>query len=51
VRRPEAPESRGDVDAVAHQIAVAFLDHVAQMNADVELDAALGRQPRISLVI
>ena len=44
-----ALQSRGDIDAVAHQIAVALLDHVAQMNADAELDAALGRQARIAL--
>ena len=36
-------EPRGDVDAVAHQIAVALLDDVAKMNADAELDALLGR--------
>src|SRR5580693_1687403 len=33
-----------DADDVARQIAVAFLDYVAQMNADVELDAALSGQ-------
>ena len=37
----EAFEARGDVDAVAHQVAVALLDHVAQMNADAELDATV----------
>jgi hypothetical protein len=40
----DALKPGGDVDAVAHQIAVAFLDHVAQMNSDPELDPALGRQ-------
>ena len=33
----------GNVDAVAHQIAVALLDDVAEMDADAELDALLGR--------
>ena len=36
----------GDLDAIAHQIAVVLLDHVAEMNADAELDAALGRHTR-----
>ena len=42
-------QSRGDIDAVAHQIAVALLDDIAQMNADAELDAALGRQAGVAL--
>ena len=42
-------EPRGDIDPVAHQIAVAFLDDVAEMDADAELDAALGRQPGVAL--
>ena len=42
-------EARGDVDAVAHQIAVALLDDVAEMNADAKLDAALGRQAGVAL--
>jgi hypothetical protein len=29
------------LNAIAHQIAVAFFDHVAQMNADPEFYAAL----------
>ena len=33
-------EPRGDIDDVAHEVAVALLDHIAQMNADAELDAA-----------
>jgi hypothetical protein len=36
-------ETGGDIDAVAHQIAVALLHHVAEMDADPKLDAALGR--------
>ena len=42
-------QPRGDVDAVAHQVAVALLDHVAEMNADAELDAALGRKAGVAL--
>ena len=42
-------QSRGDIDAVPHQIAVALLNHVAQMDANPELDAALRRQARIAL--
>ena len=45
----DAFQSRGDIDAIAHQVAVALLDHVAQMNADAELDAALGRQAGVAL--
>ena len=45
----DAFQSRGDVDAVAHQVAVALLDHIAQMDADAELDAALGRKASIAL--
>jgi hypothetical protein len=40
----DALQSCGDVDAVAHQVAVRFLDNVAQVNADPEFDASLGRQ-------
>ena len=39
----------GDIDAVAHQIAVAFLDHVAEMDANPKLDAVVGRQTRVAL--
>ena len=42
-------QSRGDVDAIAHQIAVALLDHIAEMDADAELDAALGRKAGVAL--
>jgi uncharacterized protein DUF5681 len=37
-----------DIDAVAHQVAVGLLDHIAEMNADAELDAALGRKTGIA---
>ena len=40
---------RRDIDAVAHQVAVALFDHIAQMDADTELDAPFGRQPGIAL--
>ena len=42
-------QSRGNIDAVAHQVAVALLDHIAEMDADPELDAALGRQASVAL--
>src|ERR1700722_7567609 len=42
-------QPRGDIDAVAHEVAVAFLDHVAEMNADAKLDATLGRQAGVPL--
>src|SRR5208337_1528808 len=45
----DALEPDGDVDAIAHQIAVALLDPVAEMNADAKLDAALGRQTGVAL--
>jgi two-component sensor histidine kinase len=32
-------KARGDIDAVAHQVAVALLDNIAEMDADAELDA------------
>src|ERR1700734_1690783 len=44
-----ALEARGDVDAVAHQIAVALLDDVAQMNADAKFYALVGRNARVAL--
>jgi hypothetical protein len=30
------------IHAVAHQVVVTLLDHVAEMNADAKLDTALG---------
>ena len=48
-RLANALQARGDVDAVAHQIAVSLLDHVAQMNADPEFYAALRRQAGVAL--
>ena len=40
-RRGDAFQSRGDIDAVAHQVAVALLDDVAEVNANPEDDAAI----------
>ena len=45
----DALKTRGDVDAIAHQIAVALLDDVAEMNTDSKLDAALGRHAGVAL--
>src|ERR1700733_10766649 len=42
-------EPCGDIHAVAHQVAVALLDDVAEVNADAKFDAALGRQARVAL--
>src|SRR6202522_102860 len=47
--RGDPLQARGDIDAVAHQVAVALLDDVAQVNAHAKLDAAFGRQSRIAL--
>src|SRR6516225_1707156 len=41
-------EPCGYVDAVAHQIAVAFLDDVTDMDPDTKLDAALRGQPGVA---
>jgi len=32
-------EARCNIDAVAHHVTIAFRDHIAEMNADAELDA------------
>ena len=37
-RRANAFGARGDIDAVAHQVAVALLDDIAQMNADAKFN-------------
>ena len=42
-------QARSDIDTVAHQVAVALLDHVAEMNADAVLNPALRRKPRVAL--
>ena len=48
-RLGDAFQSRGDVDAIAHQVAVALLDDIAQVDADAKLNAALGRQASVPL--
>ena len=45
----DALKPRGDIDAVAHQVAVALLDDVAQMDADAELNPPLLRHARVAL--
>jgi class 3 adenylate cyclase len=42
-------ETRGDIDAVAHQVAVGLLDDVAHVNADAELDAAIFRRAGVAV--
>jgi hypothetical protein len=42
-------QARGDIDAVAHEIAVALLDDVAEVNADPVFDALLRRQAGVAL--
>src|SRR3984957_1624320 len=42
-------ETRGDIDAVTHQVSVALFDHVSEMNDNAEVDAALGRQAGVAL--
>ena len=41
-RLGDALKPRRYIDPVAHQIAVALLDHVAEMDADTEFDALVG---------
>ena len=38
-RLGDAPQAHGDVDAVAHKVAVALLDGVTEKNADAKLEA------------
>ena len=45
----DALQPRGDVDTVAHQVAVALLDDVAKVDADAELDATLRRKAAVAL--
>ena len=48
-RLGDAFEPCRDIDAVAHEVAVALLDHVADMNADAENDAPVLRQAGVAL--
>jgi hypothetical protein len=45
----DAFQSRGDVDPVAHQIAVALLYNVAEMDADPKFNALVGRDLSVAL--
>src|SRR5271166_6015205 len=45
----DALQPRGDVDAVAHEVAVALFDDVAQVNADTEFDAPLWPHAGVAL--
>ena len=45
----DALKPSGDVDAVAHQIAVALLDDVPEMYSNAKFDAALWRNARVAL--
>ena len=45
----DAFKARGDIDAVAHEIAVALFDHVAEMHADPKFDALVRRDPNVAL--
>ena len=40
-------EPRCNVDSITHQIAVVFLDHITQMDADAKLNPALGGRPAL----
>ena len=40
-RTSNALKARRDIDPVAHQVAVALLDNIAEMDADAELDATV----------
>jgi hypothetical protein len=42
-------QPRGNVDAIAHEVAVRLFDDIAQVNADAKFDALVGRDARVSL--
>ncbi len=42
-------QPRGDIDAVAHEVAVGLLDDVADVDADPVIDALLRRQAGVAL--
>jgi len=48
-RISNAFQSRGNIDAVAHEVAIALLDHISDVDADPELDAPLGRKAGVAL--
>ncbi len=48
-RLGDALEPRGDIDAVAHEIAVALLDDVADVDSDAEFDPPVLRHAGVAL--
>jgi len=48
-RLRNALQPRRDVHSVAHHVAVALLDHVAEMDADPKFDALVGRDLGVAL--
>ena len=42
-------QARCDVDAISHQVAVALLDYISEMDADPELDATFRWQTSVTL--
>src|SRR5262245_33777670 len=48
-RLGNALQSRRDIDAVTHQVAVALFNDVAKMNADAKFNAPLWRQTGVTL--
>jgi hypothetical protein len=50
-RLGDAFKPGGDIDTVSHQIAVGFLNHVAEMDADSKLDAFVGRDLSVGSTI
>ena len=48
-RLRNALKPRGDIDAVAHQVAVALLNDVANVNPDAEFDSPVLRHARVTL--
>ena len=47
-RISDAFKTGGNIDAIAHQVAVALLDHIAQVDANAELDTTLRRQASVA---
>jgi hypothetical protein len=47
-RRGDAFKPRSDIDSIAHQIAIALLNDIAEVDADAKLNAALGRKTGIA---
>ena len=48
-RLGDAFEPCGNINTVAHEIAVRFLDDIADVDADAKFDTAIRRQARVSL--